>query len=350
MIFLGDIAHPFQVPPTWTYQHPPWQQQPAIVNFEGALSNDLRILNSRRLFNHPSILPALDSITVKIASLANNHILDLPQCFAATVEALAARGIAVVGAGRDIDEARRPAVLEHDGRCYSVIAFGWSPIGCRAAQERGAGVNPLLAENVLRSVSECRRRSPDGKLYVLMHWNFEMELYPQPAHRQLAMAAIEAGADAVIGHHPHRVAGLEFHRGMPIAYSLGNWWLPHGLFFGGSVSYGEEANLQLALESGSSDDVTCHWFSYDSHDHSLHHRGSEPARQSARVKTLTPFQGMNHGDYKDWFAGNRVKRRGLPVYWEADASAANELKDRYVKLRHAGLRLLEMSGLRELAG
>lgn len=58
-----------------------------------------------------------------------------------------------------------------------------------------------------------------------MHWSYELEAEPQPFERELAQKLIDMGVFCVMGCHPHRVGGIEFHKGSPIVYSLGNWLL-----------------------------------------------------------------------------------------------------------------------------
>lgn len=349
MLFLGDVAHPLAEPPDWPIGRP-WREQPVVVNFEGPLSDDAGLLQSRCIFNHPSVLGALDAYGVRVASLANNHITDVPQLFGATLEALRARDIAVVGAGRNFSEACAAVQIEHEGIEYTLLSFGWSAIQCRPASEGAAGVNPLRPDHVLDSVKCWRQKSPNHALVVIMHWNFEMELYPQPAHRQLAMAAIEAGADIIVGHHPHCVGGIEFYRGKPIAYSIGNWWLPQGKFFGGTVIYAEAAKVHLALEWNPRNGVKCHWYAYETDANTLVHIGSEMATDSGRLRELTPFQDMPHQEYQRWFAEHRVKWLLLPIYRDMNSTRLNAIKDQYLVLRHGGIRALEISGLRSVIG
>lgn len=340
MIFVGDIAHPFQAPPKWFEESPPWRPQPVVVNLEGALVSSSisgQLLERRVLFNHVSVIETLLSIHVRAVSLANNHTTDVRGGLSWTIEWLTNNGIQAFGAGENITEAVQPGVVVADGKTYILLGFGWTTVQCRRATASRPGVNPLDPKHVLLSVSYWREKCPDAAIVVIPHWNYEMELYPQPAHRQLAHAAIDAGALAVIGHHPHRVGGIEIYRGCPIVYSLGNWWLPQGIFFKGELVYDPVANLQLALEWCPGHEPVLHWFTYDPSEHSLSHIHSERLSESSRIKRLTPFSGMTHEQYVDWFKTNRVKRKLLPIYADYRHSVVNAAKDLFVHVRHRSI-------------
>lgn len=337
MIFLGDVAHPFRVPPTWIDTPLPWRPQPVVVNLEGALVPDNtseRLLERRVLFNNISVMETLLSIDVRAANLANNHTTDIPGGLNWTIEHLLRSGILPFGAGETIVQAEQPGVVVAEGQSYILLGFGWTTVQCRRATRSCPGVNPLEPKHVIRSVRYWREKHPDAAIVVIPHWNYEMELYPQPAHRQLAYAVIDAGACAVIGHHPHRVGGIEIYRGCPIVYSLGNWWLPQGTFFNGKLVYDSAANLQLALEWSPGEEPVLHWFTYDPSKHSLSYIGSEHLSESDVIKQITPFDGMTHEEYVDWFRTNRVKRKLLPIYTDYRHSAANAVKDLFVHVRH----------------
>jgi hypothetical protein len=346
MIFLGDVAHPFLETPDWFRTSPPWSHQAVSVNLEGAFSKNVDHLRYRKLFNHPSLLPRLVASDVRLASLANNHVMDLSDQLNATIEQLSRHGIQIVGAGVDASSAAAAATVHEEGQDHHVLSFGWRVIGCKPATRRQPGANSLEPRRVLKSVEHQRRLHPNDQIIVQLHWNYEMELYPQPAHRQLAFAIIDAGADAVIGHHPHRVGGAETYRGKDIFYSLGNWWLPQGVFFDGKSSYAEDSLLQLALEWHAQHPPVAHWFVYARADHTLTHIRTEPACTSEELLARTPFAGMPHQEYRRWFRANRHKNRLLPVFDDHKARFENLLKEQFVHLRHLAIVALEKTHVR----
>jgi poly-gamma-glutamate synthesis protein (capsule biosynthesis protein) len=324
-----------------------------VVNLEGALvSEDGRKRRRRErkvfsLYSAPEVLATLKSWDVRVACLANNHVTDFDVMPSETVLALAKHGIVSCGAGDNWGEAAEPACVVIDGRRAVFLAFGWPTIECLVAGRGRPGVNPLWPQHVLNSVRAARSEWPAAALVVLMHWNFETERYPMPMHRQLAFDVVEAGADAVVGHHPHCAQGIEFFGGAPVVYSLGNWFLPQGRWFGGVMRYPEYVLDQLAFEwrpgTGAS---VCHWFRYDPGSHDVVYRQSAPAQEDAMVSELTPFAGMSHADYVKWFRENRYKSKALPVYADYRRRIRNWGFDRWVSLRQ---RVIVMLRRRRLA-
>jgi len=348
MIFVGDIAHPFPQPPIWDQNRWPWATgQSMIANLEGSLKRDVgNNFKSRKLFNHVSIINALVSSKIKAVSLANNHIMDMPGALVDTCASLRARKIQFTGAGENLRDAAAPAKITHAGNTYLFLGLGWETIQCKPADEHKSGVNPLRPIALLHTVKYWRTTLPSAVLVLLLHWNYEMELYPQPADRQLAMAAIDAGADAIIGHHPHRVGGIELYKDKPIAYSLGNWWMPQGVYCRGRLRFGDESLLQLALEWNHGDEPLCHWFRYVRETHELTYVDSERLTGSPRIKELTPFSGMSHDNYKHWFKKHRIKRKILPIYYDYRHRYRNIIKDNFVHIRHLVITALVRSGLK----
>src|SRR5690606_38716785 len=111
---------------------------------------------------------------------------------------------------------------------------------------------------VLEQLYSGMRAHPDLKPVVVVHGNYEFELYPQPGHRKLAKALIDAGAYAVIFHHPHIVGPVVRYQGRTIAYSLGNWAFSYGKFFRGRLKFPESSFRQVAVELSGSGDVIHH--------------------------------------------------------------------------------------------
>ena len=320
-----------------------------VVNLEGAIGSvDRAALDRKVVFNDPRVLSVLQAYNVHLASLANNHMFDVAECPKATQAFLARHGILSCGAGGNLAEASAPVVSSWGGEEMLFLAFGWEVIGCRVARKNGAGVNPLVPGHVLDWVRKAEEAHPNAKIVLLMHWDYELELYPQPMHRQLAFAAIDAGANAVIGCHSHCAQGIEVYRGSPVVYGLGNWFFSRNVFFGGRLSFPPLASLQLAFEwNARSKEMVCHWFRHEQDERPLSYLESSPVADCARTRALTPFEGMSHAEYVGWFGEHRRKRKGLPVYKNMNASYANWSRDRWVALR---ARLINLIFLLRLKG
>lgn len=347
MIFIGDIAAPRNLyPPPSTFGRAV-ANQIVVGNLEGAILRNASEAGGAVLYNDPAVIDYLKSINVKVVSLANNHVFDINQDIGFTIDRLSAEGISSCGAGPDVRSAAVPALVVEDGHERVFVAFGWQTIECQVARGSRPGVNALTTDNVLAQIRAARERYPFATLVALPHWNYELEAYPMPMHRELGFRAIDAGADAVIGCHPHCVQGIEVYQDKPIVYSLGNWFLAQGEYFGGKLTFPSFATLQLAFEwSPETQAMMCHWFEYGVSDHSLTHVGSEPLLESERVRALTPFAGMTASEYVRWFRVHRRKRKLLPVYANPDARLANAVRDSWVRGRHQLLETALRLGLK----
>ena len=157
------------------------------------------------------------------ASLANNHAGDFGRAdFVETLAGLAKTGVKTFGGGRSSTEAHQPLIIERHGIKIGLIGYldffpRWFTAGPGLA-----GVAWLDADLARRDIAQARAAGAEVVI-VMPHWGMEDE--PQANDRQprLARALIDAGADAVIGGHPHVVQDHEIYQGKPIIYSLGNF-------------------------------------------------------------------------------------------------------------------------------
>ena len=159
-----------------------------------------------------------------IATVANNHALDFgTDAFLDSLDTLDQAGIARIGGGRNLDEAKAPVIKEAGG--YTIGFLGATrviPVSSWAAGNQHPGMFSTYDSTLLlQSIRELKARCDYVAVYV--HWGIEKDTYPQEYQRQLARAYIDAGADMVIGSHPHVMQGFEYYNGKPIAYSLGNF-------------------------------------------------------------------------------------------------------------------------------
>ena len=164
-----------------------------------------------------------------VVSLANNHVWDLgEEGLRNTIAKLRAAGIAYCGAGMDIKEASRPAVIEKDGIKVAILAYcmyGNPWLGyVELAKENKAGVNPLDIEKVEEDIQSAK--SCYDKVLIMPHWGREYQYEPLPECVMMAKRMIDAGADAVLGSHTHQMQPLVFYKGKPICYSMGNFMFP----------------------------------------------------------------------------------------------------------------------------
>jgi poly-gamma-glutamate synthesis protein (capsule biosynthesis protein) len=192
----------------------------------------------------------LGEIGFDVMTCANNHIVDGGYVgLEDTLELLHSQGIAVTGAGANIDEALRPAVVERKGLRLAFLGFcSVYPVGYEARPSRPGlaplrvrtfyadpdptfwepGIDPAIVTVPMRDDLERygaaieRARAEADFLVVACHWGYSswVEVL-QDYELELARTAVEHGADAVVCHHHHSLRGIELYRGKPIFYGLG---------------------------------------------------------------------------------------------------------------------------------
>ena len=172
----------------------------------------------------PKVLPALRRHGITHLNLANNHSIDQGrEGLTDTYNNILEAGMTPIGYGTGDAEACRPLLLTAEPRPVYVLTslrvmsenyvyMPSRPCVCEASADR-----------LCDSVRALRRREPRACVIVCLHWGVEHTPHPTTEQRHEAHALIDAGADAIIGHHPHTAQDVEVYRGRPIFYSLGNF-------------------------------------------------------------------------------------------------------------------------------
>jgi len=193
-----------------------------IVNCECALTTATRpVWKSGAVFKgEPGHVRSLAAVPFDVACLANNHVLDFGvRGLRDTVELLHRQGIRTVGAGYTEDAAYAP--LRASAGAVPVHIVNISEGEDLTAARGGPGV---FGWDVVRACTTIRRsKRAGGVVIAIAHCGLEYVPFPPPYVVAAFRAMVDAGADAVIGHHPHVPQGIEWRRGRPIVYSLGNF-------------------------------------------------------------------------------------------------------------------------------
>jgi poly-gamma-glutamate synthesis protein (capsule biosynthesis protein) len=156
-------------------------------------------------------------------SVANNHSGDYgPAAFLETLAHVRSIGIQTFGGGRDLVEAHRPLWIEKQGLRIAVLAYNEFKPRSFAAGPHWPGIAWSEDSLVVADIRAARAAGADVVIPYL-HWGWERETEPTERQRRLARLLIDAGADAIVGGHPHVTQGTETYRGKPIVYSLGNF-------------------------------------------------------------------------------------------------------------------------------
>lgn len=155
--------------------------------------------------------------------LANNHSGDYgPHAFAQMLGLLKQSGLGYYGGGHNLKEAHTPLILERQGLRIAILGYDeFQPRNFEADHDR-PGVAWSEDEQVVRDITDARRVWKADVVIPVMHWGWE-EPRANARQRALARLMIDAGADAVIGGHPHQLQDTEQYKDKPIFFSLGNF-------------------------------------------------------------------------------------------------------------------------------
>jgi len=172
---------------------------------------------------HPRTLAVLKRHFDALA-LANNHSGDFGrEAFAEMLGLLKQSQLGQFGGGHNLSEAHTPLIIERKG--LRIALLGYSEFMPRSfeADYNAPGVAWSEDEQVVADIKKARSFYKADVVIPVMHWGWENELTSTPRQRQLAHLMIDAGADAVIGGHPHVTQEIEPYHGKPIIYSVGNF-------------------------------------------------------------------------------------------------------------------------------
>ncbi len=224
----------------------------SFVNLEHSLSLSGEMSRGRERFHRgpPNNADGLKEAGLSCVNIANNHMLDFnePALFE-TLEELKRRNIPYFGAGANLEEARRPCIIEKNGLRVGFLGYTTTLPRGFAASDKVPGVNPL---NV-RTAYEAKRNLPEypgvapqivtwtetadlerlradvkalvpkaDVIIIYVHWGTSMTPYVHDFQKEIGHVAIDAGAHAVFGGHQHVVCGIEFYKGCPIVHGSGN--------------------------------------------------------------------------------------------------------------------------------
>lgn len=203
-----------------------------VVNFECTLTDAAPTANKAWKFKgkarYASIFPAG---SVEAVGLSNNHSFDYLQAgFDDTV--------------RNFRKAHIPVFYQNAPYVTRLQGVETVLIGDCTVVGENTTVTDGVQERVIREIKRYKR--PDNIVVVVMHWGSELDTVPRPWQQKMGREFIDAGADAVVGHHPHIVQGIEHYKGRYIAYSLGNF-----AFGGNSLARSPETfALRLRFHAG----------------------------------------------------------------------------------------------------
>lgn len=172
----------------------------------------------------PAYVKIFQDLGADIVTVANNHALDFgKEAFCDTLDTLKQAEIGCIGGGYTIQEASAPAVRTVNGQTFAIFgATRVSPSYDWYATDSTPGLFQTYDPAKLNAAIQ-EAASVYDHIIVFVHWGIERSETPEDYQRALAKGYIDAGADLVVGCHPHVLQGFEYYSGVPIIYSLGNY-------------------------------------------------------------------------------------------------------------------------------
>ena len=249
---VGDVAVTRNNPESAFTHSAPVLVEPDIVfgQLEATLSQKGTAKTESAQKPHPNIGLVLKTAGFDVMSFGSNHVMDWGADGLLDTQGVAKQnGIALIGAGKDIEEARQPAIVERKGVKVAFLAYnsilppgswatddrpGCVPVRIRTFYEASEPHQPggpaevftyAHQEDVQAMAADIEKVRPVADVVVIsMHWGIhfmpaKLAMYQQ----QVGHAAIDAGADLILGSHPHILKGIEVYKGKVIFYSLGNF-------------------------------------------------------------------------------------------------------------------------------
>lgn len=172
----------------------------------------------------PRVLPVLKR-HFDAMSLANNHSGDFGKAaFAEQLDLMRKAGLPYFGGGVDATEAHAPLIMERNGLRIALLGYvEFKPRAFEADAHRPGVAWSGEDDQVIEDIVAARTVHRADIVIPYMHWGWEEEAQPSPRLREFARRMIDAGADMVVGGHPHVTQGADVYKGKPIIYSLGNF-------------------------------------------------------------------------------------------------------------------------------
>ncbi len=196
-----------------------------FANLENPITPGPDIKTGQMIFHAtPGVEKALRDAGITIVSLANNHTPNFGQRgLVDTFRLLREAGIRYVGAGNNFEEARKHVTISTNGLRVAFLAYNDRDVvpASYQATAKQAGTAFMDMAELQRAVKAAKQES--DFVIVSMHSGTEYKKLPNANQKKFAHAAIDAGAEMVIGHHPHVVQTMEEYKGKYIFYSLGNF-------------------------------------------------------------------------------------------------------------------------------
>ncbi len=194
----------------------------SIINLETPLTlvNEPIIKTGRNFKKDPKLIRVIKDANFDAVTLSNNHIRDHgDKGVESTIQTCLDNGIKTVGAGKNIEEARKPLLIEIRGK--KICFLNYSEIEFNAADDEQGGANPYNCIDAFYDIKKFK--SDVDYIFIIYHGGLENHELPSPNVVQNIRYLIDVGADAAIIHHSHFYSGYQYYNNKPIIWGVGNF-------------------------------------------------------------------------------------------------------------------------------
>jgi len=196
-----------------------------FANLEGPISNGGKNQGSIYSFrSNPRVVEGLKFANLGVLSLANNHIWDYgKEALLDTIKILKENDILSVGVGEDFNKANELVIKKVKNIKIGFLAYTDLYPKSLEAGKTYPGISSFDLERIYQEILEAKNNSVVDFIFVSLHWGDEYEITAKAEQKEIAEKLIDAGADVIVGHHPHVVQEFETYKNGLIFYSLGNF-------------------------------------------------------------------------------------------------------------------------------
>ena len=196
-----------------------------VINLECPITDTISPIHKKYIFRADSEwTSALSKNGVTHAALANNHSMDQGRRgLESTYYHLINSGITPLGYGKNQTSACQPTLFSKNGIEVALFNSVLLPLENWVYLEDKPGVCQATIEDLCSEIRQLKKKNSACYVLVVLHWGVEYQQEPTLQQRREARQLIDAGADGIIGHHPHVIQKEEIYKNKPIFYSLGNF-------------------------------------------------------------------------------------------------------------------------------
>ena len=201
------------------------QSDAVVINLECPLTDTLSPVNKRYIFRaNAEWANDLRQVGITHAALANNHTNDQGRRgLQATYQHLTDAGIVSIGYGCSYEEQVEPVVISKGNTHVAVFNAVMMALENWHHLDGKPGVCQPASDRFVSTIADYHQQHPDTRIVTVLHWGVEFNTFPSINQRILARQLADAGADAIIGHHPHVVQPIDTIGHSLVCYSLGNF-------------------------------------------------------------------------------------------------------------------------------